>query len=206
MANSLVQNSVKIPNDRNSKFGRNITRVAKILEKFADNYEKRFNFTKLAQHLNLNPLEIDELIKLILIFQDLFIGTFSAYIIKKRIIDNQLFLITEPKKPTHSIPAKIKLSMSNFNLLSDITYMFKFVKRGKGFDIKANGSELLSNIKELCNFYPYFFEVNENGLIYPSEFGLKLGELILSYKKSGKIIELMHLDKHIIMVEKNQRK
>lgn len=203
MANSLSQDSVKIYNDRNSKFGRIITRVVKILQKFADNYEKRFNFTRLAQHLDLNPSEIDELIKLILIFQDLFIGTFGAHIVKKKIIDNQLFLITEPKKTTPSIPTKIKLSMSSFNLLSDIIYMFKFVKRGKGFDIKANGSELLSNIKELWNFYPYLFEVNENGLIYPSEFGLRLGELILSYKKSGKIIESMHLDNHIIMVGKD---
>ena len=203
MANSLVHDSLKFHNNGNSKFWRIIPRVVKILEKFADNYGKRFNLTKLAQYLNLSPSEIDELIKLILKFQDLFQGTFKTHTIKKRIIDNQLFLITEPKRLSHSIPAKIKLSKSNFNLLSDIIYIFKFVKRGKGFDIKANGSELLSNIKELWNFYPYFFEVNENELIYPSEFGLKLGELILSYKKSGKIIESMRLDKHIIMVEKN---
>ena len=81
--------------------------------------------------------------------------------------------------------------------------MFKFVKRGKGFNVEANCTELLSNIKELWNYHPYFFEKHESGLMYPSKFGLKLGELILSYNKSGKVIDSMHLDNHIILVDKN---
>ncbi len=203
MVNSAIQDSIKISDFKNGKVVRILTRVVKMLEKFANNYEKRFNFTKLAQYLKLGPLEVDKIIGLILSFQELFTKTFNTYLIRRKIIDNQLFLITERKIINNTIPNKINLSLNDFNLLSDITYMFKFVKRGKGFNVKANGTELLSNIKELWNYYPYFFEEHETGIMYPSEFGLKLGELILSYNKSGKNIESMHLDKHIIMVEKN---
>ncbi len=203
MVYSASQDGVKFLDNKNRKFVSVIIRVVKILEKFTNNYGKRLNFTKLARYLNLNTSEMDEIIGIILQFQELFINTFDKYRMKKEIKDNQIFLITLPKKLNLSIPNKIKLSIDDFNLLSDIIYIFKNVKRGKGFDITANGSELLSNIKELWNYYPYLFEVNENGLIYPSKFGLKLGELILSYKKSGKIIESIPLDEHIIMVEKN---
>lgn len=203
MVYSASQDGVKFLDNKNRKFVSVIIRVVKILEKFTNNYGKRLNFTKLARYLNLNTSEMDEIIGIILQFQELFINTFDKYRMKKEIKDNQIFLITLPKKLNLSIPNKIKLSIDDFNLLSDIIYIFKNVKRGKGFDITANGSELLSNIKELWNYYPYLFEVNENGLMYPSEFGLKLGELILSYKKSGKIIESIPLDEHIIMVEKN---
>ena len=203
MVNSAIQNSIKISGFKNGKIVRILTRVVKMLEKFKDNYEKRFNFTKLAEYLKLGPLEVDKIIILIFSFQELFIKTFDTYIIRKRIMDNQIFLITEPKILNNTIPNKIKLSLNDFNLLSDIIYMFKFVKRGKGFNVHANGTELLNNIKNLWDYYPYFFEINENSLMYPSKFGLRLGELILSYKKSGKVIESIHLDKHIIMVEKN---
>lgn len=204
MTYSASQESKRFGSNKSIRFMSVITRVVKILENFTNNYEKRLNFTKLARYLNLNPFEIDEVIVLILKFQELFTRTFDTYNVKKKIINNQIFLITEPKKSSQfSIPRKIKLSFNNSNLLSDIIYIFKFVKRGNGFDIETNGTELLSNLKELCNYHPYFFEVNNNGLIYPSEFGLKLGELILSYNKSGKVIDSMHLDNHIITVEKN---
>ncbi|GAG82405.1 unnamed protein product, partial [marine sediment metagenome] len=185
MVYSASQRNEKFGNSKNGKQMRSITRVVKILEKFVGNYEKRLNFTKLSHLLHLTPTEVDEIITLIMSFQELFSTTFNKYSIKKEIKDNQIFLITEPKKTFHYIPNKIKLSSEDCNLLNDIIYMFKFVKRGNGFDVKANGTELLSNIKELWNYHPYFFEEHENGL-YPSEFGLKLGELILSYRKSGK--------------------
>lgn len=206
MVYSTSLNRVKDANQNNGKIINVLIRVVKILDKFKGNYEKRFNFTKLSQLLKLNSKDVDEIIGLILNFQDLFSTTFNEYNIKKEIKDNQIFLITETKKINNYIPVKIKLSLENHNLLSDIVYMFKFVKRGKGFDIKTNGAELLGNIKEFWNYHPYFFEEHENGLMYPSEFGLKLGELLLSYKKSGKKIESLQLDNHSIQVENNKRK
>lgn len=179
-----------------------LKKTIKILEKFETRYEKRLNVSKLVQHLNLTSLEIDAVLTSLLTFQDLFTNTFKHYIIKKKIIDNEIFLITSPKLNS-GIPKKIKLSCNDYDLLSDIIYIFKFVKRGKGFNVAVNGTELLSNIKELWNYHPYLFEEFENGLMYPSKFGLKLGELILSYKKSGKTIGEISVDNHIIMVSKN---
>ncbi|MHA1987209.1 MAG: hypothetical protein ACW98D_11260 [Promethearchaeota archaeon] len=205
MVYSASQYSEKLGNSKNGKLMRSIIRVVKILEKFTGNYEKRLNFSKLSHLLHLTSSEADEIITLIMSFQELFSNIFNKHIIKKEIKDNQIFIITEPKKTLHYIPNKIKLSPEDCNLLSDIIYMFKFVKRGNGFDVKANGTELLSNIKELWNFHPYLFEEHENGL-YPSKFGVKLGELILSYKKSGKSIEIIDLDNHTIMVDIHERK
>ena len=204
MVYSASLNSVKVANGKNSKIMSAIARVVMILEKFTGNYGKRLNFTKLSRLLNLSPSEVDRIIALILSFQELFSTTFDEYCIKKEIKDNQIFLIAELKKNNQCIPKKINLSTDNFNLLSDIVYMFKFVKRGKGFNVNTNGSELLSNIKELWNYHPYFFEEHENGL-YPSEFGVKLGELILSYNKSGKKIEFITLDNHTIQVDNHKR-
>ncbi|MHA2036243.1 MAG: hypothetical protein ACW98X_07405 [Promethearchaeota archaeon] len=198
MVYSTIQENVK------SNY-RNITRVVKILEKFARNYNKRLNITKLAKYLKLNSHELDEIMSLILRFQDLFTTTFESYHIRKKIIDNQIFLLVEPKTQNNTIPKKIKLPLNEINLLNDIIYMFKFVKRGNGFDVKANGTELLSNIKEFWDYHPYFFEEHENGLIYPSEFGLKFGELLLSYKKSGKHLETVFIDDHEIMVSNNKQ-
>ena len=203
MANNGIHDNRHIYSGKNSRFVSVIPKVIKILEKFADNYEKRLNFTKLAHKFNLTSYEVDYIITAILNFQELFVNTFEHYRVRKEIKDNQVFLVTEPKLANNIIPKKIRLLLPDFNLLSDVIYMFKFVKRGNGFDIKTNGTELLSNIKELWNYHPYFFEQNENGLMYPSEFGVKLGELILSYKKSSKVIETIQLDEHIIMVVRN---
>ncbi|MHA2220103.1 MAG: hypothetical protein ACXACY_29815, partial [Candidatus Hodarchaeales archaeon] len=100
-----------------------------------------------------------------------------------------------------SIPTKIRITPKHLNLLSDAIYMFKYVERGKGFDIKTNGSELLSSLKHLLEYHPYLFFANENGLIYPSELGLKLGELILSYKKGNKKVDIVELNEYTIIVE-----
>ncbi|MHA2280728.1 MAG: hypothetical protein ACXAC5_07740 [Promethearchaeota archaeon] len=199
MAYSASQDSLKFHNRKNHV----ITQVVKILEKFSLNYQKRLNISKLAGYLNLKPLEVDEIIGVILHFQELFTTTFARYSIRKQILNNQIFLLAEPKILINNIPKKIKLPLSEINLLNDIVYMFKFVKRGNGFDVEANGSELLNDIKELWEYHPYFFEEHEKGLIYPSEFGLKLGELILSYKKSGKKLDLITLDDHLIVVDNN---
>ena len=98
------------------------------------------------------------------------------------------------------IPKKIRITKGECNLLSDIIYLFKFVKKGKGFDVDTNGTDLLSNIKELCDYYPFLFQ-RQNGFLYPSEFGLKLGELLLSYKKSNKTIDMLQVADCEVRVE-----
>jgi hypothetical protein len=86
-------------------------------------------------------------------------------------------------------------------LINDIVYTFKFVKRGKGFDIAKNCSALISNLKKVKSEHPYLFESHGNGAIYPSKLGLKLGELIISYNKSNKDIKTIEIDNYTFIIK-----
>ncbi|KKM68166.1 hypothetical protein LCGC14_1463600 [marine sediment metagenome] len=175
--------------------------VLTILEGFKQNLNKRFNFSKLGQYLRLGPSEVDQIISIILTFQDLFENVFKTYTIKKKMVNNQIYLITEPQRALQClIPHKIRITKHHLDLLNDIIYFFKFVKRGKGFDVVGNGSDLLKNVRELFEYYPYFFQ-EKNDLIYPSELGLELGELILSFKKNSKHVKRLQVKEHTIIVE-----
>jgi len=172
-----------------------------VLSKFAKNYNKRLNFSKFANYLNLSPAEVEEIISLLLNFQELYENTFKQYSLRKKIENSQVYLTIEKSEKLNNIPIKIRMSQSHINQFNDIIYYFKYVKRGKGFDVQSNGTDLLKNVKELCDYYPYCFQEQKNRLIYPSEFGLKLGELLLSYKKSNKKIEKIDVEETQISVD-----
>ncbi|MBA7646883.1 hypothetical protein ES703_54649 [subsurface metagenome] len=190
---------------RNRKLLQVLHQILDVLSNFARNYDKRLNFSKFASYLKLNPSEVEEIICLLLNFQELYETTFNKYSLRKRINNNQVYLITEKIQKLNSIPLKIRMSQSHINQFNDIIYFFKHIKRGKGFDVLANGTDLLKNVKELCDYYPYYFQEQQNGLIYPSEFGLKLGELLLSYKKSNKNIKKIDVEETQIIVDNCER-
>lgn len=177
--------------------------IIDVLSKFSSNYEKRLNFEKLTQYLKLSSSEADATLSFILDFQDLFTQTLKGYILQKKIVNNQLYVTIEKENSLSHIPKKITMSKFHLNLLSDIIYLFKFVKKGTGFDVATNGTDLLSNMKGLCDYYPFLFQL-QKGLLYPSEFGLKLGELLLSYKKSNKALDLLQLDDCEVRVESHE--
>jgi hypothetical protein len=174
--------------------------IIEVLKEFGKNYDKRLNFENLVKYFNLTPQEGDELLSTILRFQEIFGSVFKDYSLKKKIINSTIYLVVEKNHMARKIPKKVRMLESHINLFNDIIYVFKFVKRGKGFDTVTNGTDLLKNVKELFDYYPYFFQ-EEQGLMYPSELGLKLGELLLSYKKSNKSIEVLYLNDMIITVE-----
>jgi len=177
--------------------------VIDALAGFRDNYTKKFNFTKLMEYLKVPKSEIDDIIYLILNFQDKFNDVFKNHVLEKKVIGGNLYLRAEPKKPNQRlifIPEVIKIRHSVLPIFSDLIYLFKYVKRGKGFDIKKNGTDLLKRIKELQEEHPYLFEINGNGLIYPSELGLKFGELILSFSKNNKEFRDIKIDNYSFKV------
>jgi len=181
-----------------------LDQILDVLSKFANNYDKKLNFSKFANYLKLNPSEVEEIISLLLNFQELYENTFKQYSLKKKIENGQIYLITEKIQKLSLIPSKIRMSQSHVNIFNDIIYYFKHVKRGKGFDVLNNNTDLLKNVKELCNYYPFCFQERKTGLIYPSEFGLKLGELILSYKKSNKSLEKIEFENTEVLVNTNE--
>jgi hypothetical protein len=165
------------------------TKILDILTEFKNNYERRLNFTRLVDILNLPKSEINEIINLILNFQEKFEDVFSNYSLHKIRVNGEVYLHTKKKINRNVVaPLVITLTKSQLEKFNDIIYTFKHVKRGKGFDVEKNGSKILSNVAGLQNSHPYFFEEKENGLIYPSELGLELGELIISYNKSNRLL------------------
>lgn len=187
------------------KIIRVLNQIVDYLEKFEDHYDKKFNFSKLAELLNIPSSEVDGVIYLLLNFQEKFETVFKKYQLQKYRTDNQVYLITEKRHEyeTNPIPNTIEISNSHIALLNDIIYVFKHIKRGKGFDIVRNGSELLGKVKQLKEVHPYLFESNGSGVVYPSKLGLKLGETIISYNKSNRALEKVTIENRTIKVIKN---
>ena len=183
-----------------------INQTIESLGKFEDNYDKKFNFSELVRRLNIPHTEIDEFIYLLLNFQEKFENVFLNYRLKKK-IENGIIYLTVEKREIDSIPIRppeiITFSPSQVQLLIDIIYTFKHVKRGKGFDVAKNGTKLSSNLKQLRSEHPYLFESKSNGLIYPSPFGLKLGDLIISYNKGNKELTEITIDNTKVLVVNN---
>ena len=179
--------------------------VLEALEGFRDNYTKKFNFSKLIEHLKVPKSEIDNFIYLILNFQEKFNGVFKHHLLKKKMDNGIIYFITEKKENSViHIPEIITIRQSDLPIFSDIIYLFKFVKRGKGFNGKSNGTDLLKRLRDLKQQYPYLFEVKDNGLIYPSDLGLKFGELILSFSKNNKEIKDVKIGNYSFKVIRNE--
>lgn len=181
-----------------------INKIIDYLARFENRYDRKFNFSKLVKLLKIPQSQTDDLIYLLLNFQEKFDNVFKKYKIKKYLTNNQIYLITERKHECEKIkaPQIIQISSSHIELLNDIIYIFKHVKRGNGFDIVKNGSELLNKVKELRNKHPYLFETKGNGVVYPSKLGLQLGEIIISYNKSNKKIQTINVENHKFIVSK----
>lgn len=186
-------------NQNNIKLMDRLNYILDALAGFKDNYTKKFNVSKLMEHLKVTLSDIDKIIYLLLHFQDTFNNVFKHHQLKKKIENGTLYLIAE-KKEAMLIPEIITIRRSTLPFFSDLIYLFKYVKRGKGFDLKSNSTDLLKKINEMKKEYPYLFEGKGNGLIYPSKLGLKFGELILSYNKSNKEIIDVSINNHIFKV------
>ena len=117
-----------------------LSQIIDILGKYSENYNKNLNFTRLTQKLKIPFSEIDEFVSLILHFQEIFEEIFNDYYLKKKRMNNQVYLVVENKNKDNT-PRIINISASHLKLFNDIIYTFKFVKRGKGFDITKNGSK-----------------------------------------------------------------
>ncbi len=78
------------------------------LGEFKGYYEKRFNFSKLAEVLGIPKSDIDDVISLILKFQDKFDTVFNDYYLRKPSVGNKIYFTLE-KKPA-PIPKEVKVS------------------------------------------------------------------------------------------------
>lgn len=156
------------------------------LEAFSDNYDKKFNVSKLARYLHLSSNETDQMMEFILYIQDIFKTVFKFYSLKKNIRNSQIYFELEKDYNAIPLPEEIALNSSEKKLFRDFIYTFKHVQRGKGFNLNDRSNDLLKNLRALREIHPYLFRQNGNNLTYPSPIGLKLGNLMLSYNKCHK--------------------
>jgi len=181
------------------KFLQTFEQIIDVLEGFEDNYGKKLNFTKLVSLLKIPHVYTDELASLFLKVQNVFENRFKDHQLKKRKENNFVYLFAEKR-----ILREIIFTSAQIKLFNDLIYTFRYVKRGKGFDVSKNGTKLLSNLTSLKSEHPYLFEKNNNGLIYPSSFGLKLGDLIISYNKGNKEIKELIIDEYNVVVRDDE--
>ena len=182
-----------------SKFLQIFEQILDILKDFEDNYEKKLNFTRLVKLLNIPDVYINDLASLLFKAENIFKSVFKDHYLKKRKGNNTLYLIAEKQ-----IPSEIIFTSAQINVFSDLIYTFRHVKRGKGFDVSQNGTDLLSNLNSLKSEHPYIFEKKDNGLIYPTSFGMKLGDLIISYNKGSKKIHELTIENCRIFVRDDE--
>jgi len=182
-----------------------LNNVIKALEAFEGNYHKKLNYEKLTEYLKLSDQDANNILTIIFKFQKLFKRTFKHHQIQRKIVNGAIYLIANKDDKTPIIPKQIHMTHSRARLLSDVTYTFKHVNRGKGFNLKFANTELLKNIKTLKATYPYLFMENGNNLTYPSEMGLLLGEAILSYSKIHKKLTEIELNNSLITFEEDVR-
>ncbi len=209
-------NTVKETKKGNSQdFLRKLHQIVSALGAFKNHYHKKLNFNKLVKFLKLEGVDKDELLYLILKFQEQFNEVFKDHILERKIINGQTYIVSEKKLHTYKekillIPDTVRLCERESNILSDVTYLFQYVRRGKGFDLEKDtttleekSTELLKSVRLLRQEHPYFFVKNGSSLIYPSQIALELGNMIQAYNKSNKRLNTITLHKCTFLFGKN---
>ena len=181
-------------------FGKLLKKLHQILialREFKNQYDKKLNFSKLIKWLKIPNSEIEDLVYLILTFQSEFDSVFREYKLKKTILNGQIYLMTEKKPSVHKektiiIPETVRMPKKDSKIWSDIIYLFKFVQKGKGFDLEKD-SQVIKHLKAIRDEYPYLVLKNGNNLTYPTEIGLELGNIIHTYNKNNKPLKKIKL-------------
>jgi len=179
-----------------------LNQVLLALEKFQVRKNSLFSLDKLAEYLELSASELEDILKLLFRFQQLFSSAFEGYFLCKKWKNDKTYLILKPKSEVKDVsvlkPKEIEINRNQVKLLSDIAYYFQRVKIGKGFDLKRNGTELSRKVKELKKSHSYFFESKGNGLVYPSKLAIEVGNLTRSYDRSKRSFSQLEVGDYTI--------
>jgi len=161
--------------------------ILDVLEKFKYNKEKKLNLNKLADSLQLPSNLLPKIAHLLMRFQEVF-NSLGEHELE---LENQgniyYFSLTKKTLPAKNEnlfppPKTIVLTEDEANILNDMIYSFKKIRRGVGFDLSSQTNN--NRILQLNEKHPYFFFKNGNDLYYPSQLALSLGQKLLMYKKS----------------------
>jgi len=173
-----------------------LNKIFDALAEFKGHYDKKFNASRLFELLDFSKAESNQLIELILKIQTIFKTVFNEYELEKKTINNIAYFIAKKTAPT-----TIEINRQDADIVNDMVYMFKYVERGKGFNLDEGTTKLLEKLKKLYLEYPYFFQKNGNNLYYPSQLSQKLGDLLFTYKKNNKTFEEIQIEDYKIIIK-----
>ncbi len=170
-----------------------------VLSRFKNDYTKKFNITKFAEYLHISSTDMNEIISLIIEYQDIFHTIFKDYKLLKKREGTQHYLVVQKLKKQ---PIIISFTPFQLEVLNDIYYWFKVVHKGKGFNIEQS-NPLAQKLHTLLETHPVLFIIAQNRLVYLSDIGQKIGDMLISYNKSSKQVTEFIIENYIIKVEKN---
>ena len=184
---------------------RELSLMLEALEKFRCHEGCVFNATKLARQLGLSQDGLEDYLKIIFRFQDLFLHSLNGKELKTSWRNDSIYIRLEPLSEDCNSRNKnkkiIEITEEQANMLCDIIHYFLHVCRGKGFDLVRNGSRFTENIKEVHRSHPYLFEKNGNGFMYPSELALEFGKVMFSYNRINKPLNCVEIDDYNIIIK-----
>ncbi len=151
-----------------------------IRENLLNTEVKSFNLNALSEKLGLTKNELIFLFTIFIYACDYSNKYLNAMNIE--ILNNSIYFTY-----SENYIKKISLSIRDYEDLSDIIYLFKNIRKGKGFEINSNSNiPVIAKIRGLYKQYPFMFK-KLNGYIFPSEIGYKLGIAALSFKRINQI-------------------
>ncbi len=161
--------------------------ILDVLEKFKYNKGKKLNLNKLASSLEIPSNLLPKIAHLLVRFQEVFNSLEEHELELENQGNNYYFSLMEKTLPARNKnlfppPKRIVLTEDEANILNDMIYSFKKIRRGVGFDLSSQTNN--KRILQLNEKHPYFFFKNGNDLYYPSQLALTLGQKLLMYKKS----------------------
>ncbi len=175
--------------------------ILEVLSHFKNNITKKFNITKFAEYLHISSIDMNEIISLIIEYQNMFHNVLKDYNLLKKKEGTHTYLIVQKIQKQ---PIIIKFTSSQLEVLNDIYYWFKVVQKGKGFDI-SQSSPLIHKLKKLLESHPVLFIIAQNSLVYLSNIGQKIGDMLISYNKSSRQITECIIENYIIKVDTSGR-
>lgn len=139
-----------------------------------------FNLKDLSAELGISLEELNNLFAMFVSAQELSRGKYECV---KTQVSNDEVVFASDKEARELVSLKVE----EYQNISDIVYLFKNIRRGRGFEANLDAdNSIIEKIRGLNKKFSFLFR-RLNGFIYPTEVCYKLGVEALSFKRSNKV-------------------
>lgn len=186
-----------------SNFTHRVHDLISALKPLKTHPNRQLNLARFGARYNLSNEILMALLDLVLQFQKLVLDDLEGFRIQPRWKNGNTYLNLVPRTKKNIYLNEIKeinLSSKDAKILLDLTYVYQYVKIGKGFDPKLVQSDLCQKCKYLHKTHPYLVEKNGNGLLYPTSLAVQLGAELRIYNKLNRKIDLLGIKDYVIHI------